>query len=106
METTPFDLNHAVHQWRENLGHSPAFRSENLNELESHLRDSIGALRGKGLSDDEAFLIAARRIGSATALEPEFAKVNAREVWLNRVMWMLFGIQAWGLISGLAGTVS
>ena len=41
---TAFDLNQAIQRWRENLANSPAFRSENLNELESHLRDSISTL--------------------------------------------------------------
>src|SRR5690349_14090776 len=40
---TSFDLNRAVQQWRETLAQSPAFRGENLNELESHLSDSIAA---------------------------------------------------------------
>src|ERR1043165_8539789 len=55
--TTPFDLNQAIQRWRENLGQSPAFRSENLFELESHLRDSIATLQRQGLSDEEALLV-------------------------------------------------
>src|SRR5689334_23260986 len=62
---TSFELNNAIQRWRENLGQSPAFRSENLNELESHLRDSIATLQAKGLLEEEAFLIASRRIGGS-----------------------------------------
>src|ERR1700679_4246628 len=59
METkAPFDLTAAIQHWRENLAQSPAFRAENLAELESHLRDSITRLQTTGLSVDEAFVIA------------------------------------------------
>jgi hypothetical protein len=104
--TTSFDLNRAIQQWRENLGQSPAFRSENLNELESHLSDSIATLQTRGLSAEEAFLIASRRIGKGGSLEMEFAKVNRRIVWLDRTLWMLIGVQIWGLVSGLIGSVA
>lgn len=99
---TPFDLNRAIQLWRENLSQSPALRAENLNELESHLRDSIETLQTRGLSVEEAFLIATRRIGSSGVLENEFAKVNRRAVWLDRSLWMLIGIQIWGLVTLLA----
>src|SRR5206468_12097440 len=51
-----FDLNAALRQWRESLGQSPHVRPENLDELESHLRDSVASLQTKGLAADEAFL--------------------------------------------------
>src|SRR5204863_6589839 len=53
--------------------------------------------------DEEIFLIATRRIGNVVALEPEFAKVNAREVWLGRALWMLVGIQAAWIFRALCG---
>ena len=104
--TTSFDLNHAIQQWRDNLGQSPAFRSENLNELEAHLNDSIATWQTRGLSAEEAFLIATRRIGKSAALESEFGKVNEAAVWLDRLFWMLIGYQVWGFISGAIGLVT
>jgi len=103
---TSFDLNRAIQQWRENLGQSPAFRSENLNELESHLRDSVATFETRGLSAEEAFLVAARRIGASSALEPEFGKVNGQAIWLDRFFWMLMGNQVWAFISGAIGLVT
>ena len=41
MNESCFDLEAAVKSWRENLSQSPPFEVENLNELESHLRDSM-----------------------------------------------------------------
>src|ERR1017187_9086718 len=105
---TSFDLNLAIQRWREELGQSPAFHSENLNELESHLCDSIATLQTRGLSAEEAFIIATRRIGKGGSLEMEFAKVNRRTVWLDRALWMLIGVQIWGLMmsKGPAGPKS
>ena len=93
---TAFDLNHAISRWRDDLRQSPYFREENLAELEAHLRDSVAELQGRGLTDEEAFLLATRRIGDPERLDPEFAKVNRGQVWLNRVLWMLVGVQVWG----------
>jgi len=99
--TTSFDLTREIQQWRDNLAASPAFRGENLNELESHLRDSITTLQSHGLHPDEAFIIAARRIGKGSSLETEFAKVNRRALLLDRALWMLVGIQLWQLAYGV-----
>ncbi|HXS68633.1 MAG TPA: hypothetical protein VN761_07290 [Candidatus Polarisedimenticolia bacterium] len=99
---TTFDLNHAIQRWRENLAQSPVFERENLNELESHLRDSITTLQSRGLSAEEAFMVATKRIGKSDALEKEFGKVNGRAVWLDRLLWILLGFQAWSLISNLS----
>jgi hypothetical protein len=104
--TTPFDLNRAIQSWRENLGQSPAFQHENLNELESHLRDSLATLQSRGLSVEEAFLIATRRIGQDSRLEMEFGKVNNRAIWLDRLFWILIGYQVWTFIVGFIGLVT
>lgn len=100
--STAFDLSAAIQQWRERLAQSPAIGRANIDELESHLHDSMAALQSKGLSAEEAFLVAVQRIGRADRLEPEFAKVNGRRIWLDRVLWMLLGIQLYGLVLGVA----
>jgi hypothetical protein len=103
--TTAFDLNHEITRWRQTLGQSPALRADNLDELESHLRDTVEELEGKGLSSEEAFVLATRRLGPVEPVEAEFAKVNPSGVWLHRVLWMLVGVQAWALIGGLSRLV-
>jgi len=106
METPPsFDLTRAIQQWRENLAQSPAFRSENLDELETHLRDSIGSLQTQGLSAEEALMVAAKRIGKGAVLETEFGKVNGRAVWRTRSFWMLAGMLVFVVGTDLADAV-
>ena len=94
-----FDLNLTIQRWRDNLSQAPALRGENLDELEAHLRDSVAALETRGLSEEEAFVVACSRIGKGGALEKEFGKVNWRAVWLDRLLWMLIGFQLWMIIS-------
>jgi hypothetical protein len=77
-----------------------------LAELEAHLRDSIAAWQNQGLSGAESFLIAAGRLGSAPALAPEFAKVNGRSVWLDRLLWIVVGIQLLSVLSGLSAVLA
>ena len=96
-----FDLNTALRLWRERLSESPQFRTENLDELESHLRDSMAALQGKGLSTEESFLIGTRRVGSAAALAPEFAAENGGRGWRNfmrRLSWKYLNKVIHGLV--------
>jgi hypothetical protein len=104
-----FDLNQAIQTWRENLANSPAFHRENLNELESHLRDSVATWQTRGLSAEEAFLIATRRIGQNHQLASEFGKLNRGTVWLERALWMLIGLTVWPffdrLMSGVGGSL-
>lgn len=88
-----FDLNRSIRQWRENLGYSPAFQRENLDELEAHLRDSMATLQARGLSAEEAFLVAMKRIGNSDTLADEFAAVNQRAVLFDRMLWVLAGFQ-------------
>jgi hypothetical protein len=103
---TSFDLNVAIQHWRENLAQSAAFRAENLNELESHLRDSIASWQTRGLSEYEAFFVASQRIGAGRQLEAEFEKVNRETMWLERLLWMLIGVQTWMLVNSAAGILT
>src|SRR6185503_7643293 len=99
-----FDLNAAIQRWRGELAKSSSFRADDLDELESHLRDSQASLQAHGLTAEEAFLIAVRRTGSRDALSREFAVVNGwpassvASVWLDRLLWMTTG---WLTISAL-----
>jgi hypothetical protein len=96
MEYVPeFNLNKALRCWLEALAQSPQFRKENLRELESHVRDSVDQLQTHGLSAEESFLIATRRVGSMERLESEFAKVNPSP-WNKIVHGLILGYFTFG----------
>jgi hypothetical protein len=58
------------------------------------------------LSAEESFLIATRRIGEGRQLEMEFGKLNRNSVWLDRLLWMLIGLQAWTFATGSIGSIT
>lgn len=92
METqTKFDLSDSLAQWRAACAQTASIQPENLAELETHLHDSMAALRRQGLSEEEAFLIGTKRLGSPCDLAAEFCKINATEVWFSRLAWMFAG---------------
>jgi len=68
---TPFDLESAIRKWRDSLLQSSRLRAEELEELELHLRDSVIALQERGLSEDEAWIIAQKRLGQRETLKEE-----------------------------------
>ncbi len=72
-------LDEQIAEWRSHL--SAGTTESDLEELESHLRDQVDDLAAVGLSDDEAFLIAVKRIGGADELSREYAREHSGRLW-------------------------
>src|SRR5205823_2663851 len=75
-----------ITQWREYLRRRQALHGPDVEELEGHLRDQLVALTEAGLSGDEAFLVAVKRMGSLDALSREFARAHSERLWKQLVM--------------------
>ena len=75
------DLETRIGQWRGYLSRRAVLRSDDVEELEGHLRDQIDGLRTRGLSDDEAFLIAVGRVGRIDELSREYAREHSDRLW-------------------------
>lgn len=88
---TMFHLDSATEDWKKAYGASEAVSVEALDELESHLRDSVETIAKSGFSEEEAFLVATHRLGSAPQLAGEYDKVHQGQVWLSRTILMLSG---------------
>jgi hypothetical protein len=76
-----FETEREIGDWRGRLAASGNLGEERLEELESHLRDSMDELRGRGLDEEEAFLVAVHRIGNLDELGRECAQAVADESW-------------------------
>ena len=76
-----FDLESQIQKWRRHVQSTGSLGAQDVEELESHLRDSIDELTGRGVSVEEAFIVSIRRMGDAEALDHEFAKVSTESVW-------------------------
>lgn len=72
--------------WRNHLRKSQAIASQDAAELEDHLREQIASLRADGLSEDEAFLVAVKRLGAINALTREFAREHSDRLWKQLVL--------------------
>jgi len=87
-----FDLNRELSQWRLALGGREGITTDQALELETHLRELIGTWQAKGLTEEEAFWVATRRVGNLDALAAQFIQADPTMVWRGRVFWMVIGL--------------
>jgi len=79
-------LEQQIDAWRAHLRGSPTITASDAAELEDHLRERIASLTADGLSDDEAFLVAVKRMGAIDALTREFAREHSERLWKQLVL--------------------
>ncbi len=86
-----FQLEQALSDWKKACAQGEALSEDTADELEGHLRESLGKLVNDGLTEEEAFMVATHRVGKPSQLHHEFGKVHQSRVWLNRTILMLSG---------------
>lgn len=101
-----FDLELAIQKWKEEFRGTDSLRTNDVLELESHLRELVAKLSRGELSDHEAFLVATQRLGKPVELNKEFAKVHGTTIWRKRVLWMLCGYFTYSLGSTWIGALA
>jgi hypothetical protein len=79
-------LEEQIAQWRAYVSRRQALHGTDVEELEGHLRDQLAALTESGLTGDEAFLVAVKRMGSLDALSREFARAHSERLWKQLVI--------------------
>ncbi len=79
-------LEEGIAEWRAYLRRRQTIHSVDAEELEDHLRSQASALEEAGLTEDEAFLIAVKRIGDLDALSREFAREHSERLWKRLVV--------------------
>src|SRR5918994_2879876 len=75
-----------IDRWRIYLRRRQAIHSADVAELEDHLREQIAVLVDAGLTNDEAFLVAVKRMGKLDALSREFAREHSDRLWKQLVV--------------------
>ena len=73
-------------QWRQYVQRRQELRPSDADELEDHLRGCVDELLAAGLSADEAFLVAVKRMGSLDELSREFAREHSERLWKQLVL--------------------
>jgi hypothetical protein len=75
-----------IEQWRHYLRRRQSIQPVDVEELEDHLREQVSALLEAGLSNDEAFLVAVKRMGDLDTLSREFAREHSDRLWKQLVI--------------------
>jgi hypothetical protein len=88
---TEFNLVENVKKWTLVLTKKNNLTKTNVVELENHLYDSIEDLKSRGLNEEEAFIIAKKRIGKIDDIWLEFEKVNTGFSFFNKIVPYLKG---------------
>ena len=82
----PTELETQIGQWRGYVQRRQAISPADLDELEDHLREQIADRQATGLDDEEAFLVAIKRLGNLDAVSREFAREHSDRLWKQLVL--------------------
>ncbi|HJU86723.1 MAG TPA: permease prefix domain 1-containing protein [Gemmatimonadota bacterium] len=83
---SPIHLEEQIEQWRSFLRRRQAIQPVDVEELEDHLREQVSSLLRANLTEDEAFLIAVKRLGDLDSLSREFAREHSERLWKQLVV--------------------
>jgi hypothetical protein len=75
-----------IAEWRAYVATAPGVNGRDVDELEDHLRHQIADLNAAGLTDEEAFLVAVKRMGDLDSLSREFAREHSGRLWKQLVL--------------------
>jgi hypothetical protein len=75
-----------IREWRSYLLRRRTIHRVDVDELEDHLRSEISELGAVGLSGDESFLVAIKRMGGVNDLSREFARERSSQLWKQLVL--------------------
>ncbi|MGE2712908.1 permease prefix domain 1-containing protein [Mycolicibacterium litorale] len=75
-----------IGQWRGYVERHQSISTADADEMEDHLRSQISDLAAAGLSSDEAFLVAVKRMGDMGGISREFAQEHSERLWKQLVL--------------------
>ena len=79
------NLETSIAQWRKSMVARSKISEETLDELESHLRETVDQLVRSGSTEDSAFQRAITQLGPMPGLASEFKKLEASTWWPVRI---------------------
>ena len=89
MGSSNFNLRQSINNYIDLIRSQGSITGSDAAELTAHLFDATDALRKQGLSEEEAFTIACKRLGNEAVLTEEYSKVNT-SVKTNKIWAYLF----------------
>ncbi len=79
------DPEQLVAEWRARMVARPGVAADDVDELEDHLRGHLSALTALGLTPEESFLVAVRRVGAQHTIAADLAREHAGRLWKQHV---------------------
>ncbi len=79
-------LEEHIKEWRTYMQKQAALRTVDVDELEDHLISQARVLIESGLDEDEAFLVAVKRLGDIDSLTREFGSEYSERLWKQLVL--------------------
>ena len=93
-----FQLEEHVAEWTEQLRAEPSFTDADAEELKTHLYDIIDSLTENDLDEEEAFLVAQKRLGESHEMAGEFISTNKPVIQMRRSLLILAGVLAYFML--------
>ncbi len=104
MGSSNFNLEQSINNYISLIQNQGSLTGSDVAELTAHLYDATDALKQRGLSEEEAFTIACKRLGNEAVLTDEYSKVNT-SVKTNKIWAYLFiGFNLFYAVPSLAFT--
>lgn len=91
-------IKNLVSLWETSFKESNAFSPLDIQELKTHLLEQTDDLIEAGLDEEEAFLIASKRLGKPVNWEDEFHQTNQPFIQTRKTMLVLSGIISYYLL--------
>jgi len=85
-KTPDAGLEAQIGQWRGYVQRHRVISPDDVDELEGHLRDRVADLEEAGLTGDEAFAVAVKRLGVLDEVSREFAREHSERLWKQLVL--------------------
>ncbi|MFD2162347.1 hypothetical protein ACFSJU_08070 [Paradesertivirga mongoliensis] len=90
MEPSTFNLKQSVNSYIDSIKNQGSITNSDAAELSAHLYDATDSFISLGLSQEEAFVIACKRLGNEEVLTKEYSKVNPsikmNQIWAYLIM--------------------
>ncbi|MBT3267467.1 hypothetical protein HN371_09960 [Candidatus Poribacteria bacterium] len=85
------DASDQIALWRCSLAEHDEILLEDIDELETHVREGIAARVADGVAEERAAVDAIAAVGSPSAMAAEYTKLDPARVWRRRMRRMLAG---------------
>jgi hypothetical protein len=95
-----------INNWVKKVMTDPSLTEADTEELKTHLLDIMDELIEAGLDEEEAFIIASRRIGTIDDIEDEYRQENLEVIQTRRTAVVLSGVLIYFFSYHFIGTLS